>query len=77
MANERENQTSSSKPGVELLSPEGPWRIDEPDFKATEFKDSIVQGRQAKYSQCYEFVGGKWEGFVSIKFTECKNEKQG
>ena len=51
------------------------WRIDQPNFKATSFTKTIARGRPALMSSCFEFVGGKWEGFVSIRFKE-ENDDQ-
>lgn len=52
----------------------GPWRIDEPYFKATPFRKTKVRGQPAMMSQCFEFENGKWEGFVSIRFKEENDE---
>ena len=64
-------------PTVELPEGEiGPWRIDEPYFKATPFRKTKVRGQPAMMSQCFEYEDGRWEGFVSIRFEEEINEQQ-
>ena len=41
-------------------------RIDQEDFKASDWTRTTVWGVPHLMSECYELVGGKWEGFVAI-----------
>ena len=41
-------------------------RIDEPDFIATEWKESKDTSRFRYWSTCFELLEGRWEGFTSI-----------
>jgi hypothetical protein len=49
------------------LIPAGELSIDQPDFKAGAWKPTIIDGEAWECSQCFEWIGGKWEGFVSIR----------
>ena len=40
-------------------------RIDRSDFVASTWMPST--GSFAEYSVCYEWLGGKWEGFVAVR----------
>lgn len=42
--------------------------INHPDFKASGWRDDEARPGQ-QFSVCYEFIGGKWEGFVSVRRT--------
>jgi hypothetical protein len=46
-----------------------PLRIDTPDFKATEWEAGFHADRPIRVCQCWEFEGGKWEGFVAFEFV--------
>jgi hypothetical protein len=47
-------------PAAELL-------IDQPGFKAGVWRPATIRGERWETSQCFERVGGKWEGFVAIR----------
>jgi hypothetical protein len=42
-------------------------RIDNPDFKAGAWEPTRVRGEDCEMSLCFEWIGGKWEGFVAIR----------
>lgn len=46
---------------------EGEFEIDQPDFKATRRQKGFHKDQEIEYRVCYELVGGKWEGFVSVR----------
>jgi hypothetical protein len=49
------------------LIPQAELAIDRPDFKASIWKPATHAGEPIEYSECYELVNGRWEGFVSIR----------
>jgi hypothetical protein len=50
------------------LIPADQLAIDQPTFKASAWKrNNSKHSRFQEYSECYEWVGGKWEGFVSVR----------
>jgi len=49
------------------LVPAAELRIDQPDFKAGAWKPATIRGEPWEASQCFEFLAGRWEGFVSIR----------
>lgn len=53
-------------PAFDLI-PAADLDVDQPDFKASKWRPTLIDGRPAEYSECYELVAGRWEGFVSIR----------
>ena len=49
------------------LIPAAELAIDQPDFKAGVWKRTRLHGEAAEYSECYELIEGRWEGFVSVR----------
>jgi hypothetical protein len=49
------------------LIPAAELAVDRPDFKASIWKPTTIRGEAWEISQCFEWTGGKWEGFVSIR----------
>ncbi len=41
-------------------------RIDQPDFRATEWTETKIQGVPRLMCECSELVEGRWEGFVAV-----------
>ena len=55
--------TSNTRPEAPLDKADR--RIDQSDFVASKWMPTT--GRFAEYSVCYEWIGGKWEGFTSVR----------
>lgn len=49
------------------LIPAAELRVDRPDFKAGAWKPTTIRGERWEASDCFELIGGRWEGFVSIR----------
>jgi hypothetical protein len=49
------------------LIPAAELRIDRPDFKAGLWKPATIRGEPWDVCQCFEWTGGRWEGFVAIR----------
>ena len=62
---------AAERPIFDLI-PAGDLAVDQIDFKASKWKPTMIQGRAAEYSECFEWAGGKWEGFVSIRWRKPK-----
>jgi hypothetical protein len=51
---------------LDMLAKEGlAVRMNDPEFLAGQWQPDNANG--GWYSQCYEFIGGKWEGFTAVK----------
>lgn len=44
-------------------------RIDTPTFRATAWQAGEHNGRAMRWCACWEWEGGKWEGFTAMEFT--------
>ena len=50
------------------LIPAAELAVDQPTFKASVWKrNNNRHGRFQEFSECYELVDGKWEGFVAVR----------
>lgn len=47
--------------------PAADLRVDQPDFKAGAWKPATIRGEPWEASECFELIGGRWEGFVAIR----------
>ncbi len=58
------------------LIPMEELEIDQPGFKASKWRMTLINGELHEMSTCYEWIGGKWEGFVSIRKFGSRNNKK-
>jgi hypothetical protein len=54
------------------LIPANELRVDQPDFKASVWKRNTRGSQVEFYSECFEWSGAKWEGFVSVRLRNDK-----
>ena len=45
-------------------------RISGPEFRATPWRPTIIDGEAWEMSECHELVDGRWEGFVTLRRPE-------
>lgn len=41
-----------------------------PGFRATAYVPTTINGEAWESAECFDYVDGRWEGFVSIRRTE-------